>query len=73
MRYAEQFKEQLRIDGKKVSLEELSEKQGVENPRAHRALADAITTAVVYLKFKELGGSTTEVSVDDLLSDLDEW
>lgn len=73
MRYAEQFKEQLGIDGKKVSLEELSEKLSIENPRAHRALADAVTTATVYLKLKEMGGSTAEVSVDDLLSDLDEW
>ena len=73
MRYADQFKEQLGIDGKKVSLEELSEKLGIENPRAHRALADAVTTAAVYLKLKEMGGSTAEVSVDDLLSDLDEW
>lgn len=73
MRYAEQFKEQIGIDAKKVSLEELSEKLSIENPRAHRALADAVTTAAVYLKLKEMGGSTAEVSVDDLLSDLDEW
>ena len=73
MRYAEQFKEQLGIDGNKVFLEELSEKLGAENPRAHRALSDAITTAAVYLKLKEMGGSAAEVSVDELLSDLDEW
>jgi DNA polymerase-3 subunit alpha (Gram-positive type) len=73
MRYAEQLKEQLGIDSKKVSLEELSEKLGVENPRAHRALADAITTARVYLKLKEMDTGTDDVSVDDLLWDLDRW
>lgn len=73
MRFAEQFKEQLGIDSKKISLEELSKKLGVINPSAHRALADAMTTAAVYLKLKEMGGGSTEVSVDDLLSDLDDW
>jgi DNA polymerase-3 subunit alpha (Gram-positive type) len=73
MRYAEQFKEKLDIDGKGVSLKNLSEKLGIENPRAHRALADAMTTAAIYLKLKEMDGGVSEVSVDDLLSDLDEW
>lgn len=73
MRYAAQFKEQLGIDAKKVSLEELSRKLEIENPRAHRALADAITTARIFLKLKELDTGVESSSVEDLLSDLDEW
>ena len=73
MRYAAQFKEQLGIDAKKVSLEELSGKLEIENPRAHRALADAITTARIFLKLKELDTGVESSSVEDLLSDLDEW
>ena len=72
MRYAMQMKEKLGID-KKPSLEELANKFGVENPRAHRALADAITTAKVFLKLKELDDGNESSSVEDLLSDLDEW
>ena len=73
MRYAHQFKEQLGIVGKKCSLEELCEKLGIVNSQAHRALSDAIATAGVYLKLKEMDSDTTDVSVDDLLSDLDQW
>ena len=73
-RYATQFKEQLDIiDGRKVSLEELSGKLDIENPRAHRALADAVTTARVFLKLKEMDGGSEKKSVNDLLSDLDNW
>ena len=73
MRYVDQFKEQLGIDARKVSLGELSEKLEIENPRAHRALADAITTARVFLKLKEMNAGDSNASVEDLLSDLDEW
>ena len=73
MRYALQFKERLGIDAKKASLEELSGKLDIENPRAHRALADAITTAKVFLKLKELDAGEESSSVENLLSDLDEW
>jgi len=54
-------------------LETLSKKLGIENPKAHRALADAITTARVYLRLKEMDKSGKTVAVDDLLSDLDNW
>ena len=71
-RYAENFREKLGIDDKRISLARLVEKLGIENPRAHRALADAITTARVYLKLKEMdGGEVT--TVDDILGDLDDW
>lgn len=74
MRYAEGFAEQLGIDSKHLKLGVVSDALQIENPRAHRALADAITTAKVFLKLKEMSGETTaEVSVDDLLADLDEW
>ncbi len=73
MRYADSFKDQLEIDARKVSLGELSEKLEIENPHAHRALADAITTAKVFLKLKELKGDDGNASVEDILSDLDEW
>ena len=73
MRYAAQFKEQLGIDARKVSLKELSGKLEIENPRAHRALSDAITTARIFLKLKELDTGTDSSSVEDMLSDLDNW
>jgi DNA polymerase III epsilon subunit-like protein len=37
-----------------VSLIKLGEMLGIENPQAHRALADAETTAKIYLKLMEL-------------------
>ena len=54
MRYAEKYKNQLGIGTAKISLNELGEKLGIENPEAHRALADAITTARIFLKLKEM-------------------
>ena len=45
----------------------------IENPQAHRALADAITTAKVFLRLKELNGQDQPASIDDLLGDLDNW
>lgn len=77
MRYADRFRDQLNIEGGKISLQELSEKLEIKNPQAHRALGDAVTTARVFLKLKEIerAGSRQEDnrSVRDLLSDLDEW
>lgn len=54
MLYAEQFRKQLGITSKGISLELLCDKLGVTNPEAHRALADAITTAKVFLELKKL-------------------
>lgn len=54
MHYASQFKEQLGLESKRCSLGVLSKKLNIENPRAHRALADAITTARVYIKLREM-------------------
>jgi len=73
MSYAVRLKEQLGINGKKVSLAELAERLAIENPKAHRALSDAITTARVFLKLKELDRDEESGSVDDLLAELDSW
>lgn len=72
MRYAMTMKEKLGIS-KKPSLESLAEKFGITNPKAHRALADAITTAKVFLRLKEMDDGTDIGSVEDILADLDEW
>lgn len=63
----------LGLTDEKVSLEILSRKLGIENPKAHRALADAVTTAKVYLRLKEMDKSEKTVTIDDLISDLDNW
>lgn len=72
MNYAVQFKTELGLEGK-ISLERLTDKLNIENPNAHRALADAITTAMVYLKLKEMDGGDRAKSVDDVLSDIESW
>ena len=73
MKYADDFKDRLGITDPKTSLETLSHKLGIENTEAHRALADAITTAKVFLKLKKMDTSQKTVDVDDLLTDLDDW
>lgn len=73
MKYAEEFRTRLGLTEKKISLEMLSRKLDIENPEAHRALADAITTARVFLKLKGMDASAKPTSVDDILSDLDNW
>lgn len=73
MRYAEKYKDELGIDKNKISLSDLSNKLEIKNPRAHRALADALTTARVYLKLKEKFADSAESNLDDTLDDLDNW
>lgn len=51
--YARRFKEMLGITGS-CSLSAVSDALDIENPQAHRALADAVTTARVYLRLLEL-------------------
>lgn len=72
-RYANQFAEQLGIELKEISLQRLSEALGVENPCAHRALADAISTAKVYLELKKRQAMKPSISITELLNDLDNW
>lgn len=53
MRYAKKFNDMLNLKNK-ASLGLMSDKLGIKNPQAHRALADAITTAKVFLKLREM-------------------
>jgi len=54
MHYAKSYKNDLCLSKSKLSLATLAKQLGVKNPRAHRALSDAITTAKVFLKLREL-------------------
>lgn len=73
MRYLERNAEQLDLKLNNLKLETVSECFGIENQNAHRALSDAITTAKIFMKIKEMSIEKEKVSVDDLLEDLDEW
>lgn len=75
MKYAKNNAGLIGLEPKMASLEYLSEKLDVVNPQAHRALADALTTAVAYLKIKEMRNKNKEepLSALDLLSDIDNW
>ena len=75
MKYSKKFLSDLGIEKPKgnASLEELSKKFNIKNPRAHRALADAIMTVKVFLKLKEMENKKAESNVDDLLNDIDNW
>ena len=42
------------LDTENMTLVQVGKALGIENPQAHRALADAITTAKIYLKIIEL-------------------
>lgn len=71
--YVNQFKDKLGIESKSISLNKLAAKLGIENPRAHRAYADALTTAGIFLKLKEMEEGESSTSVEDMLADLDNW
>lgn len=73
MKYADRFRDRLELPDSGVSLERLSEELGIENPDAHRALADALTTARVFLKLREMDSDERKIEVDDLLADIDDW
>lgn len=73
MRYADRFKDEVGFDSQKVSLGELAEALNIENPHAHRALADAITTAKIFLKLKSMESGEENITAEDLLSDLEDW
>ena len=66
MRYAKKNREKLGITEKEPSLGALAAKYGVKNPCAHRALADALTTARVFFKLRE------QISAEPDLPDADE-
>lgn len=52
----------------KMKLVELSKELKIETPLAHRALADAVTTAKVFMKLKELNNNIGENSAEEKLS-----
>ena len=52
MTYANSFKKELNIKKERCSLADLSVALSITNPQAHRALADAITTAKVFIELK---------------------
>ena len=67
MYFASDLNEKLSLSDRKLS--SVSEKLGIKNPEAHRALADAETTALVYLALLDLGGYERESDLDDILND----
>lgn len=71
MYFASELKGELGFDKQRVSLSDLSEMLKIENPQAHRALADAETTAKIYLRLLEIGGYEKTNSLDDILNE--EW
>ena len=54
LNYAKRIKQNIGYTGENTKLGTISEYLGIKNPSAHRALADAITTAKVFLKLKEI-------------------
>lgn len=73
MRYLERNTEQLGLELKDLKLSTVSEQLGIENKKAHRAISDAVTTAKVFLKLKDMIDVKEDLTVDNLLADLDEW
>ncbi len=53
-KYIVKAKDTIGYKGENCRLTTLAEYYGIENPMAHRAWADALTTARVYMKLKEL-------------------
>jgi DNA polymerase-3 subunit alpha (Gram-positive type) len=73
LRYAKELKDTIGYTGVNFKLVTVGEFLRIENTEAHRALADAITTARIYLKLKEMsGGVSTQSSADSVL-DLGDW
>ena len=68
--YAKEHSDGLECEG--LSLGELSQYLNISNPRAHRALADAETTAKVYLALLDrFGTEKTHTGFDEQLEE--EW
>ena len=73
LRYIKRLKDTIGYTERDFKLLTVGEFLGVENSEAHRALADAITTAKIFLKLKEMsGGVSLPASTDDVL-DLEDW
>ena len=61
---AEKFRGILGLQEKELSLKNLSEKLGIENPQVHRALSEAITTAKCYLELLKMDQKTQRNAED---------
>lgn len=55
LQYAKRIKNDIGYNEENFKLNSIAKFCGVENPQAHRAWADALTTARVYLKLREKG------------------
>lgn len=73
LRYAKDQKDSIGYTGSNFKLASVAEFLGIENPEAHRALADAITTARIYLKLKEMSGEANIPTGIDSVLDLGDW
>ena len=54
LQYARRIKNEIHYTNDNFTLGSVAKFCGIENPKAHRAWADALTTAKVYLKLREL-------------------
>ena len=54
LQYARRIKNDIHYTNDDFTLDSVAKFCGVENPKAHRAWADALTTAKIYLKLREL-------------------
>lgn len=72
-RYTKELKDTIGYTGADFALATVGKFLEIENPEAHRALADAITTAKIYLKLKELNGENGEPVNADSVLDLEDW
>lgn len=72
-RYIQSLKDDIHYTGTDFKLTTVGQFLGIENPEAHRALADAITTAKIYLSLKEISKKTSEISNINSVLDLEEW
>lgn len=72
-RYVREKKDAIHYTGTDFRLATVGEFLDIENPEAHRALADAVTTAKIYLKLKEMNEDTSAAVNTDSVLDLEDW
>lgn len=72
-RYARELKDTINYTGANFKLATVGEFLGIENPEAHRALADAITTAKIFLKLKEMSGGASASTSGNSVLDFEDW
>lgn len=71
MRYAKQMEE--KIGTPDMQLDAVAGALNIPNPRSHRALSDAVTTARVYLALRKKEAGLEPKSMFDFLLDVDSW